>query len=158
LSLKNTGIDLTQVENKPKDTTTQKEEVAAKLKEEAAATAVEKETKSSSTSTSAAGTTAVQRRDNDSEKVESAKYALTKEMAIEASTDRLGTRGAVVVTWANFHYKDFVMNWVEHLKETGCTTFLVGENRLGINFLIYSLANKEVFAVAICKIFCFLLF
>ena len=33
----------------------------------------------------------------------------------------------VVVTWANYHYRDFVMNWVEHLRATGCTAFIVGE-------------------------------
>jgi hypothetical protein len=34
----------------------------------------------------------------------------------------------VVVTWANYHYRDFVMNWVEHLRATGCTAFIVGEH------------------------------
>jgi hypothetical protein len=33
----------------------------------------------------------------------------------------------VVVTWANFHYRDFVINWVEHLNATGCTAYIVGE-------------------------------
>lgn len=32
----------------------------------------------------------------------------------------------VVVTWANYHFRDFVMNWVEHLRATGCTAFIVG--------------------------------
>lgn len=31
-----------------------------------------------------------------------------------------------MVTWANFHYKDFVLNWVDHLKATGCSAFIVG--------------------------------
>jgi hypothetical protein len=48
-------------------------------------------------------------------------------MAIKAATDSMGTLGAVVVTWANFHYKDFVMNWVMHLQATGCNTYLVGK-------------------------------
>lgn len=32
----------------------------------------------------------------------------------------------VLVTWANFHYRDFVMNWVEHLRAVGCNAFIVG--------------------------------
>lgn len=32
----------------------------------------------------------------------------------------------VVVTWANYHYKDFVLNWVHHIKASGCTAFIVG--------------------------------
>jgi len=35
--------------------------------------------------------------------------------------------GVIVVTWANYHYLDFVQNWVYHLKEVaGCNSFLVG--------------------------------
>ena len=80
-----------------------------------------------STSTTAPGTTAVQRPEEDPVATENAKYMLTKEMAINAAIDNMGTRGAVVVTWANYHYKSFVMNWVEHLKATGCVTYLVGK-------------------------------
>lgn len=54
------------------------------------------------------------------------KYMLTREMALKAATAPDGSKGAVVVTWANFHYKDFVMNWIEHLQATGCKTYLVG--------------------------------
>jgi len=32
----------------------------------------------------------------------------------------------VAVTMANYHYRDFVMNWVEHLRATGCNAFIVG--------------------------------
>ena len=32
----------------------------------------------------------------------------------------------VMVTWANLHYLDFVLNWVEHLQRAGVTSFLVG--------------------------------
>ena len=31
-----------------------------------------------------------------------------------------------MVTWANFHYQDFVMNWVEHVQNVGVTAYLVG--------------------------------
>lgn len=33
----------------------------------------------------------------------------------------------IMVTWANYHYRDFVENWVAHLKEAGCKFFIVGE-------------------------------
>ncbi|GAB4813810.1 hypothetical protein N2152v2_000856 [Parachlorella kessleri] len=48
-------------------------------------------------------------------------HQLTKELVSEVSEDN-----TVLVTWANFHYKDFVMNWVEHVQATGCKSFLVG--------------------------------
>ena len=31
-----------------------------------------------------------------------------------------------MVTWANFHYLDFTMNWVEHVKAAGISAYLVG--------------------------------
>ena len=31
-----------------------------------------------------------------------------------------------MVTWANLHYLDFVLNWVEHIKQTGVKSFMVG--------------------------------
>ena len=31
-----------------------------------------------------------------------------------------------MVTWANFHYLDFVMNWVGHLRALGVSNFIVG--------------------------------
>lgn len=31
-----------------------------------------------------------------------------------------------MVTWANWHYADFVRNWVEHVQSAGITSFLVG--------------------------------
>ena len=37
-----------------------------------------------------------------------------------------GKPGTVIITWANFHYQDFVMNWVAHLHATGCRTYIVG--------------------------------
>jgi hypothetical protein len=38
----------------------------------------------------------------------------------------------VVVTWANYHYRDFVMNWVEHLAAAGCNAYIVGtRHRIG---------------------------
>lgn len=38
-----------------------------------------------------------------------------------------GEKGSpVVVTWANYHYLDFVLNWVYHMNKTGCQSYLVG--------------------------------
>ena len=34
--------------------------------------------------------------------------------------------GPVMVTWANFHYLDFVLNWVEHIRKCRITSYLVG--------------------------------
>lgn len=31
-----------------------------------------------------------------------------------------------MVTWANFHYLDFTMNWVQHVKSAGISAYLVG--------------------------------
>ena len=31
-----------------------------------------------------------------------------------------------MVTWANLHYLDFVLNWVEHVRMCGVKSFLVG--------------------------------
>ena len=47
---------------------------------------------------------------------------LCRELVASVAQDNV-----VVVTWANYHYRDFVMNWVEHLRATGCTAFIVGE-------------------------------
>lgn len=101
-------------------------------------TALDPKPKEETKSSSSPGTTAVKRREDDPNYKENdpASYTLTKEMAIAAATDNFGTRGAVVVTWANYHYKDFVMNWVEHLQETGCKTFLVGKNKKTSSFFL----------------------
>lgn len=46
---------------------------------------------------------------------------LTKELVRTVAINN-----TVMVTWANFHYLDFVMNWVQHVQATGCTAYLVG--------------------------------
>lgn len=38
----------------------------------------------------------------------------------------------VMVTWANWHYADFVRNWVEHVQSAGITSFLVGLQDLSL--------------------------
>ena len=40
--------------------------------------------------------------------------------------DRVAVNGTVIVTWANSHYLDFVMNWVHHLHLLGLGCYLVG--------------------------------
>ena len=32
----------------------------------------------------------------------------------------------MVVTWANWHYQDFVRTWVARVKESGVTGYIVG--------------------------------
>ncbi|KAL4439682.1 hypothetical protein ABPG75_002683 [Micractinium tetrahymenae] len=49
------------------------------------------------------------------------RFALTRDMVA-----RVAHNNTVLVTWANFHYRDFVMNWVEHLRKVGCHAFIVG--------------------------------
>ena len=34
--------------------------------------------------------------------------------------------GLIVVTWANFHYLDFTMNWVRHVQAANISAYLVG--------------------------------
>ncbi|KAL6771852.1 AXT2 [Auxenochlorella protothecoides x Auxenochlorella symbiontica] len=49
------------------------------------------------------------------------KDALTRELIEPLAQDKY-----IMVTWANWHYRDFVGNWVYHLKKTGCSAFVVG--------------------------------
>ena len=49
-------------------------------------------------------------------------FTLSKRM-IEAVAD---SNNVVMVTWANFHYLDFVLNWVYHLRRAGSEHFIVG--------------------------------
>ena len=34
--------------------------------------------------------------------------------------------GVVMVTWANFKYLDFAMNWLAHMQNIGVTTYMIG--------------------------------
>lgn len=34
--------------------------------------------------------------------------------------------GLIMVTWANFHYLDFTMNWVQHVRAANISAYLVG--------------------------------
>mmetsp|Transcript_5824 Transcript_5824/g.16640 ORF Transcript_5824/g.16640 Transcript_5824/m.16640 type:complete len:662 (+) Transcript_5824:421-2406(+) len=51
-----------------------------------------------------------------------ADYKLTRD-AIQCAVDN---NNVVIVTWANWHYYDFVSNWVWHLRKLGVVHFLVG--------------------------------
>ena len=48
---------------------------------------------------------------------------LPHRFAVGCLTDEHST---IMVTWANFHYKDFVMNWVDHVRNVGVSAYLVG--------------------------------
>eukprot|EP00192_Tetraselmis_astigmatica_P008881 CAMPEP_0117652350 /NCGR_PEP_ID=MMETSP0804-20121206/2579_1 /TAXON_ID=1074897 /ORGANISM="Tetraselmis astigmatica, Strain CCMP880" /LENGTH=607 /DNA_ID=CAMNT_0005458389 /DNA_START=187 /DNA_END=2010 /DNA_ORIENTATION=+ len=47
--------------------------------------------------------------------------ALTKELAQSVAHENV-----IIVTWANDHFADFVMNWVHHIKAHGISNYLVG--------------------------------
>eukprot|EP00755_Sulcionema_specki_P025030 Sspe_Gene.82390::Locus_54000_Transcript_1_1_Confidence_1.000_Length_1379::g.82390::m.82390/K20784/XEG113; arabinosyltransferase len=46
---------------------------------------------------------------------------LTRELVASVAQNNV-----VLVTWANFHYLDFVQNWVGHLRKLNVTNFIVG--------------------------------
>jgi len=39
---------------------------------------------------------------------------------------RVAPEGTVMVTWANFHYLDFTLNWVQHVQAANISAYLVG--------------------------------
>ena len=40
--------------------------------------------------------------------------------------EKVASEGTVMVTWANFHYLDFTMNWVQHVRAANISAYLVG--------------------------------
>ncbi|GLC76877.1 hypothetical protein PLESTF_001850700 [Pleodorina starrii] len=48
-------------------------------------------------------------------------YKPTREMV-----QRIAQDGYLVVTWANYHYFDFVRTWVDHVRGVGVTGYIVG--------------------------------
>ncbi|GLI67694.1 hypothetical protein VaNZ11_011960 [Volvox africanus] len=48
-------------------------------------------------------------------------YKPTREMV-----QRIAQNGYLVVTWANYHYFDFVRTWVDHVVSVGVTGYIVG--------------------------------
>ena len=34
--------------------------------------------------------------------------------------------GVVMVTWANHHYRDFAINWLNHLHQLSITSYMIG--------------------------------
>ncbi|EFN51848.1 hypothetical protein CHLNCDRAFT_37217 [Chlorella variabilis] len=57
----------------------------------------------------------------DAVAADSRPHALTRDLVGKVAKDN-----TIMVTWANWHYHDFVMNWVEHLQAAGCDAFIVG--------------------------------
>ena len=43
-----------------------------------------------------------------------------------ARTQRYALENIILVTWANDHYFDFVMNWVTNLQKANVTNYMVG--------------------------------
>lgn len=58
------------------------------------------------------------------------RHRLSKKVIMKAARKgrkQSGSRvGIIVITWANYHYLDFVQNWVYHVKKSGCKSYLVG--------------------------------
>ena len=44
--------------------------------------------------------------------------------------------GAILVTWANHHYLDFAVNWLNHMHQLAITSYMIGamdDNLLKVN-------------------------
>lgn len=54
---------------------------------------------------------------------------------------RIAKDGYLFVTWANHHYTDFAMSWVQHLRALNVTNFLVGAMDADI---LQSLARRGI--------------
>ena len=68
----------------------------------------------------------------------------------EAVKCLLDDHNTIMVTWANFHYQDFVMNWVEHVKEVGVKSYLVSlPSRARRVIALDSLWNVTVFGMSV---------
>jgi hypothetical protein len=39
---------------------------------------------------------------------------------------KIAQDGMLVVTWANWHYQDFVRTWIKHVQAVGITGYIVG--------------------------------
>jgi len=63
-------------------------------------------------------------------------YKISKEMVKRIAKDNM-----VMVTWANFHYLDFTINWVYHVKKLGIENYMVG-----------AMDNKMLNALVACGI------
>ncbi|KAA6425748.1 MAG: glycosyltransferase family 77 [Trebouxia sp. A1-2] len=48
-------------------------------------------------------------------------HKLTKKLILKVASE-----GTVMVTWANFHYLDFTLNWVQHVQAANISAYLVG--------------------------------
>ena len=49
----------------------------------------------------------------------------------------------VMVTWANFHYLDFTMNWVRHVQAVNISSYLVGAmNKQQLHFFVQELGPQ----------------
>ena len=67
-----------------------------------------------------------------------------------------GTRGAVIVTWANDHYRDFARSWVSRLRALNLTNFMVGAmdetlhgHLLSIDIPTWLMGSRDIDAKAV---------
>jgi len=74
--------------------------------------------------------------------------------------ERIAVDGAIIVTWANNHYFDFAMNFVEHLEKLGVKNYIVGamdedlyEALRKININTWLMGSKTIDAGSVKKDF-----
>jgi hypothetical protein len=39
---------------------------------------------------------------------------------------RIADGGAILITWANHHYLDFAINWLNHMHQLNITSYMIG--------------------------------
>lgn len=54
---------------------------------------------------------------------------------------KVAPHGTVMVTWANFHYLDFTLNWVQHVQAANVSAYLVGAMD---NELLQALVQRNI--------------
>ncbi len=61
---------------------------------------------------------------------------------------KIAQNGYLVVTWANYHYMDFVRTWVKHVQAVGITGYIVGamddhllEELIRLNYNCFSMKS-----------------
>ncbi len=52
--------------------------------------------------------------------------ALPRRLRRREMVQKIAQNGYLVVTWANWHYQDFVRTWVYHVRKVGITGYIVG--------------------------------
>jgi hypothetical protein len=101
--------------------------------------------------TTTKNTAAVLTKTSKKEKQLQKQHPLNK-MSIPRLSKQLAHRytrnNVIIVTWANLHFSDFVLNWVAHVQRHGITNFLVGAmDEETAEFLYQSGLTENIFAM-----------